>query len=260
MTPRARLRASARDGASDARSRTGFDRKEALESRPKAQPKTTTPLPAPAANPARDRDRRASRQAEAKPESVPVLAGPCARPEHRGEFAVRSGGRAAAAAAAGDRGRMSDKRLTYRFGPLERRGILGPIRAGQAATLGARGGAGDRGARHSSPTAAGALVATVAVRVAGGASRWRRSGRRTVEEWAPIAVAFAGRRLLGQAALSLAGAHARNARAAEAGARGRSRQARRSPRRRRRCAACGSSTPTTATGRSARSASTAGGG
>ncbi len=92
---------------------------------------------------------------------------------------------------------MSDKRLTYRFGPLERRGILGPIRAGQAATLGL-GAVMAIVVLDTLPTAAGALVATVVfgslvvVAVA-------PVGRRTAEEWAPIAVAFAGRRLLGQA-------------------------------------------------------------
>ncbi len=92
---------------------------------------------------------------------------------------------------------MSDKRLTYRFGPLERRGILGPVRAGQAVTLGV-GAVLAIAVLDTLPTAAGALVATVVfgslvvVAVA-------PIGRRTVEEWAPIAVAFGGRRLLGQA-------------------------------------------------------------
>jgi hypothetical protein len=92
---------------------------------------------------------------------------------------------------------VSDERLTYRFGPLERRGILGPVRAGQAATLGA-GAVLAIVVLDTLPTAAGALVATalfgalVVLAVA-------PIGRRTAEEWAPIAVAFAGRRLLGQA-------------------------------------------------------------
>ena len=92
---------------------------------------------------------------------------------------------------------MSDHRLTYRFGPLERRGILGPVRAGQAATLGV-GAVLAIVVLDTLPTATGALVATVVfgslvvVAVA-------PVGRRTAEEWAPIVVAFAGRRLLGQA-------------------------------------------------------------
>ena len=92
---------------------------------------------------------------------------------------------------------MSDQRLTYRFGPLERRGIFGPIRAGQAATLGI-GAVLAIVVLDELPTAAGALLATalfaslVVVAVA-------PIGRRTAEEWAPIAVSFVGRRLLGQA-------------------------------------------------------------
>ena len=75
---------------------------------------------------------------------------------------------------------MSDKRLTYRFGPLERRGILGPVRAGQAVTLGV-GAVLAIAVLDTLPTAAGALVATVVfgslvvVAVA-------PIGRRTVEE------------------------------------------------------------------------------
>ena len=44
--------------------------------------------------------------------------------------------------AAPERGRVvTDDRLTYQFGPLERRGLLGQLRAGQAATVGAGGAA-----------------------------------------------------------------------------------------------------------------------
>ncbi|MBV9685378.1 MAG: hypothetical protein JO046_26530, partial [Solirubrobacterales bacterium] len=32
---------------------------------------------------------------------------------------------------------MSDERLTYRFGPVERRGILGQLRPGQATVIAA---------------------------------------------------------------------------------------------------------------------------
>ena len=42
---------------------------------------------------------------------------------------------------------MSERRVTYTFGPLERRGILGPLRAGQAALLAA--GLLDRGRNWS---------------------------------------------------------------------------------------------------------------
>ncbi len=48
------------------------------------------------------------------------------------------------------RGRLvTGERLTYRFGPLERRGILGQLRAGQAAAVAAGGARGDRRARPS---------------------------------------------------------------------------------------------------------------
>jgi hypothetical protein len=92
---------------------------------------------------------------------------------------------------------MSDKRLTYRFGPLERRGILGPIRAGQAATL-AVGAVLAIVVLDQAPTATGALVATllfgslVVIAVAPFQGR-------TAQEWTPVAVAFAARRLLGRA-------------------------------------------------------------
>jgi hypothetical protein len=88
------------------------------------------------------------------------------------------------------------ERLSYRFGPLERRGILGPVRAGQAATIAVGAGLAiailDRSA-----TASGAVLATVTfgmlvvVAVA-------PVGRRTAEEWAPVIAAFALRRLLGR--------------------------------------------------------------
>ena len=56
---------------------------------------------------------------------------------------------------------MSERRLTYSFGPLERRGLLGPVRAGQAAVIASGGVAGDRRPR----------------RVAVGAGRARRRRR-----------------------------------------------------------------------------------
>ncbi len=88
------------------------------------------------------------------------------------------------------------ERLSYRFGPLERRGILGPVRAGQAALL-AMGALSAIAILDEAPTAAGAFVATVVF-----ASLIVLAvvpvGRRTAEEWAPIAMAFAVRRLLGR--------------------------------------------------------------
>lgn len=90
---------------------------------------------------------------------------------------------------------MTYERLTYRFGPLERRGILGPIRAGQAAIV-AIGALLAILVLDQAPTAAGALLATalfgslVVLAVA-------PVGRRTAEEWAPIVAAFALSRILG---------------------------------------------------------------
>jgi Putative type VII ESX secretion system translocon, EccE len=92
---------------------------------------------------------------------------------------------------------VTSPRLTYRFGPLERRGILGPVRLGQALILGF-GGLLAIIVLDQAPTATGALVAimafglTVTIAVT-------PIGSRTVEEWSPIVVAFAGRKLTGRA-------------------------------------------------------------
>jgi len=86
------------------------------------------------------------------------------------------------------------ERLSYRFGPLERRGILGPVRAGQAATI-AVGALLAIAILDRAATATGAILATITfgtlvlLAVA-------PVGRRTVEEWAPVIAAFAVRRLL----------------------------------------------------------------
>lgn len=85
------------------------------------------------------------------------------------------------------------ERLSYRFGPLERRGILGPVRAGQAATI-AAGALLAIAILDREATATGAVLATlvfgalVVLAVA-------PVGRRTAEEWAPLVAAFALRRL-----------------------------------------------------------------
>ncbi len=88
---------------------------------------------------------------------------------------------------------MTQGRLTYRFGPLERRGLLGPIRAGQAAVL-AAGGLLSIVVLDRSPTGGGAILATLFLAVAVGLSVVPL-GRRTVEEWAPIVLSFALRRV-----------------------------------------------------------------
>jgi hypothetical protein len=92
---------------------------------------------------------------------------------------------------------VNGERLTYRFGPLERRGILGPVRAGQAAVL-AVAAAVAIAIVDASPDATGALAAlllfgsALAIAVAPVA-------RRTVADWAPVVAAYAFRRLTGAA-------------------------------------------------------------
>jgi hypothetical protein len=91
---------------------------------------------------------------------------------------------------------MSRERLTYRFGPLERRGLLGPLRLGQVAVVGAslligvelldRVGGG-----------AGVVAALLLLVAALGVTTAPISGR-TVEEWAPVAASCGVRHLLWQ--------------------------------------------------------------
>ncbi len=88
---------------------------------------------------------------------------------------------------------MTSSRLTYRFGPLERRGILGPVRLGQAAILGA-GALLAIAVLDRAPSAGGALMATIAFGIAV-AVAVAPIGSRTVEEWCPIVAAFGVRRL-----------------------------------------------------------------
>ena len=86
------------------------------------------------------------------------------------------------------------ERLSYRFGPLERRGILGPVRVGQAVTI-AVGALLAIAIIDRAATATGAVAATltfatlVLLAVA-------PLGRRTAEEWVPVIAAFALRRVL----------------------------------------------------------------
>jgi hypothetical protein len=88
---------------------------------------------------------------------------------------------------------VTERRLTYTFGPLERRGILGPIRAGQATVL-AVGALLAIVAVDSSPSAAGAVVAVLACTIAVVAT-WAPVAGRTAQEWAPVVARFAVRRL-----------------------------------------------------------------
>lgn len=84
---------------------------------------------------------------------------------------------------------MSDERLSYRFGPLERRGILGQVRAGQAGAL-AGGGLTAIMVLDRDPTASGALLAGMALFLSV-LIAFAPIGRRTVHEWIPVAFAFA---------------------------------------------------------------------
>ncbi len=83
---------------------------------------------------------------------------------------------------------MTGERLTYRFGPLERRGILGQLRAGQAAAVGA-GALAAIVVLDRAPTAAGALLG--ALLFAGALLLgFAPLGRRTADEWIPVLVSF----------------------------------------------------------------------
>jgi hypothetical protein len=88
---------------------------------------------------------------------------------------------------------VSGDRLTYRFGPLERRGIFGPIRGGQVAILALGGGLAIE-ALDQAPNASGAVVATIAF-AAAAAAALAPVGNRTIEEWLPLVCLFALRRI-----------------------------------------------------------------
>ena len=89
---------------------------------------------------------------------------------------------------------MSD-RLTYSFGPLERRGIAGGIAAGQLAVLGAGALLAILVLDHA-PSAGGAMLATIIFAVAG-TTAFAPLGGRTVQEWLPIAARFIVAKMLG---------------------------------------------------------------
>jgi hypothetical protein len=89
---------------------------------------------------------------------------------------------------------MTD-RLTYSFGPLERRGIAGGYHAGQLAALGA-GALLAILALDRYPTAGGAMLATAICAVAGAVAFMPVAGR-TAQEWLPIVARFAAARIVG---------------------------------------------------------------
>jgi Putative type VII ESX secretion system translocon, EccE len=91
---------------------------------------------------------------------------------------------------------MSEERMTYRFGPVERRGILGQLRIGQA-TVVAAGAVLAIVTLDRDPTPAGGFLGVIGV----GASlalAFAPVARRTPEEWGPIALSFALRRVTGR--------------------------------------------------------------
>ena len=83
---------------------------------------------------------------------------------------------------------MTGERLTYRFGPLERRGILGQIRGEQAAAV-AVGTLAAIIVLDQAPTTAGALLGVLLL-VASLLVAFAPVGRRTIDEWVPVVVAF----------------------------------------------------------------------
>jgi hypothetical protein len=87
------------------------------------------------------------------------------------------------------------ERLTYRFGPVERRGIFGAARPAQVLTLGAGLGA-CVAVLDAAPSVGGAFTAGL-VAVTSAALAFLPWGRRTADEWIPIGVTFAFRRLSG---------------------------------------------------------------
>jgi hypothetical protein len=91
---------------------------------------------------------------------------------------------------------MTDERLTYRFGPVERRGILGQVRVGQAVVV-ATGAVVAIVALDRAPTAAGAFLGVITFGAAV-VLAFAPVGRRTADEWAPIALTYALRRARGR--------------------------------------------------------------
>jgi hypothetical protein len=86
---------------------------------------------------------------------------------------------------------MTSSRLTYRFGPLEKRGLLGPLRLGQAAAIGF-GAMAAVVALDVSPSFGGAVLGTALLGMFVAVATLP-VGSRTAEEWAPVVVAFASR-------------------------------------------------------------------
>ena len=91
---------------------------------------------------------------------------------------------------------MTEERMTYRFGPVERRGILGQLRAGQAAVV-AAGAVVAIAILDREPTPAGGFLGVIGF-TASLALAFAPVARRTPEEWGPIALSFLFRRISGR--------------------------------------------------------------
>ena len=89
---------------------------------------------------------------------------------------------------------MSD-RLTYSFGPLERRGIAGSVAAGQVAVL-AGGALLAVLALDHFPSVGGAMLATL-ICAGAGTIAFVPVGGRSAQEWLPIASRFVVARITG---------------------------------------------------------------
>jgi hypothetical protein len=91
---------------------------------------------------------------------------------------------------------VTPARITYRFGPLERRGIFGAVRGGQAAVLTLGGGLA-AAVLNQAPTVAGGLAAA-ALFAAAAIAAVAPVGRRTAVEWLPVLAGGLTRRLAGR--------------------------------------------------------------
>jgi Putative type VII ESX secretion system translocon, EccE len=91
---------------------------------------------------------------------------------------------------------VSEQRQTYAFGPLERRGILGGVRGGQAAIV-AGGALAAILILDDAPSPGGALLALIALAIGAG-SAFAPFGGRTVSDWGPVAMRFVARRARGR--------------------------------------------------------------
>jgi len=91
---------------------------------------------------------------------------------------------------------VSEPRRTYRFGPVERRSLLGPVRVGQALVIGSAAG-GAMVAIDRSPNGLGAMFALTAIVVAVLATTLPVAGR-TADQWLPVVTSFGFRLLIGR--------------------------------------------------------------